>query len=62
VRQLADHGPPTLGPSNYHCLVTEYGVAHVSALGPRARAQAIARVAHPMWRDELMAQAQAMAE
>ena len=62
VRQLADHGPPTLGPADYHCLVTEYGVAHVSALGPRARAQAIARVAHPMWRDELMAQAQAMAE
>jgi len=33
-------------------------VAHVHGLRPRERAQAIARVAHPMWREALMAQAQ----
>ena len=45
---------------DYHCLVTEHGVAHVHGLSPRERAQAIARVAHPMWRDDLMAQAHHM--
>ena len=36
------------------------GVAHLHGLSPRARAMAIARVAHPMWRDALMAQAQVL--
>ena len=61
VVQLADHGPPTLTGGEYHCLVTEYGVAHLHALSVSERAKAIARVAHPMWRDELMAQAHTIA-
>jgi 4-hydroxybutyrate CoA-transferase len=58
VAQLAAHGPAALQGQDYHCLVTEHGVAHLHGLSPRARAQAIARVAHPLWRDALMAQAQ----
>ena len=57
VAQWAAPGPPTLLGDGYHCLVTEHGVAHLYGLSPRARAMAIARVAHPMWRDALMAQA-----
>jgi 4-hydroxybutyrate CoA-transferase len=60
VAQGAAPGPPTLLGDGYHCLVTEHGVAHVHGLSPRERAQAIARVAHPMWRDDLMAQAHHM--
>ena len=60
VTQLATHGPAALQGQDYHCLVTEHGVAHVHGLRPRERAQAIARVAHPMWRDNLMAQAHHM--
>ena len=60
VFELDAHGPPTLMGQDYHCLVTEHGVAHVHGLRPRKRAQAIARVAHPMWRDDLMAQAHHM--
>jgi len=57
VAQWAPHGPAALLGHEYHCLVTEHGVAHLHGLSPRARAQAIARVAHPMWRDALLAQA-----
>jgi 4-hydroxybutyrate CoA-transferase len=60
VAQWAAPGPPTLLGDGYHCLVTEHGVAHLHGLSPRARAMAIARVAHPMWRDALMAQAQVL--
>ena len=60
VTQWAAPGPPTLLGDGYHCLVTEHGVAHLHGLSPRARAMAIARVAHPMWRDALMAQAQVL--
>lgn len=60
VFELDAHGPPALRGEDYHCLVTEHGVAHVHSLSPRERAQAIARVAHPMWREGLMAQAQHM--
>lgn len=60
VAQWTAPGPPTLLGDGYHCLVTEHGVAHLHGLSPRARAMAIARVAHPMWRDALMAQAQVL--
>ena len=60
VAQWAAPGPPTLLGDGYHCLVTEHGVAHLHGLSSRARAMAIARVAHPMWRDVLMAQAQVL--
>ena len=60
VFELAAHGPPTLMGQDYHCLVTEHGVAHVHDLRPRERAQAIARGAHPMWRDGVRAQAHHM--
>ena len=60
VFELDAHGPPTLMGQDYHCLVTEHGVAHVHGSSPRERAQAIARVAHPMWREGLMAQAHHM--
>ena len=59
---------PTLNPgsivtdtrSNTHYLVTEYGIVNVKGLSTWQKAEAIISIAHPDFRDELIAQAEKM--
>lgn len=59
---------PTLNPgsivtdtrANTHYLVTEYGIVNVKGLSTWQKAEAIISIAHPDFRDELIAQAEKM--
>lgn len=46
--------------TNLHYLVTEYGMVNLKGLSTWQRSEAIISVAHPQFRDELIAQADAM--
>ena len=46
--------------TNLHYLVTEYGIANLKGLATWQRAEAIIGLAHPDFRDQLIAQAEAM--
>ena len=43
--------------ANIHYLVTEYGMVNLKGLSTWQKAEAIISVAHPQFRDELIAQA-----
>ena len=43
--------------NDVHYVVTEYGIAYLHGQTLRQRVQALINVAHPMFRDELRAQA-----
>ena len=47
-------GPVTTPRSDVDCIVTEWGVARMRGLSLRERAQAMAAIAHPAFREELL--------
>ena len=66
--QLKSRILPTLNPgsivtdtrANTHHLVTEYGMVNLKGLSTWQRAEAIISIAHPQFRDELIAEAEKM--
>ena len=50
----------TLSRNDVDYVVTEYGIAHLSGLNIKERAQALINIAHPKFRDELKEQAVAL--
>ena len=66
--QLKSRILPTLNPgsivtdtrANTHYLVTEYGIVNIKGLSTWQKAEAIISIAHPDFRDELIAEAEKM--